>query len=391
MISAALVATVAFSVAPPVVAAPPADEAAAQEAARSISAARDRANALADQLWSAQSTLDLMVDDEARLVERIAALELEIEALRVSVESIAVTRFVASGSDGIPLLTDVRAPNERVRADVLVGVVADVGATVLNDFDVVRVQLDEARRDLERSQRDARRQQEVLVELQVAAEAEVARLREVEAERLEDEAVRRALEVRQREEERERDEAERRAAEAARRAEIDAEVSAAATPPEPVRRVDPSGGTDGGRTGGGGGGSQPGSAFVDSIICPVIGGSAWGDTWGAPRSGGRRHQGVDMIAPTGTPLAAVVSGIAEHRSNRLGGITVSLAGDNGNRYYYAHLSGYEGPPGRVGQGQVIGYVGETGNATGIPHLHFEIRPGGGVPVNPTPSVRAAGC
>ena len=79
------------------------------------------------------------------------------------------------------------------------------------------------------------------------------------------------------------------------------------------------------------------------------------------------------------------------RQNRLGGNAVSLIGDNGNRYYYAHLASYEGASRRVNQGDVIGYNGDTGNATGTPHLHFEIHPGGGLAVNPTPSVRAAGC
>ena len=67
----------------------------------------------------------------------------------------------------------------------------------------------------------------------------------------------------------------------------------------------------------------------------------------------------------------------------LGGITLSLIGDNGNRYYYGHLSAYEGVRRRVEQGQVIGYVGDTGNAIGVPHLHFEIHPNFGVAVNPT--------
>ncbi len=99
-----------------------------------------------------------------------------------------------------------------------------------------------------------------------------------------------------------------------------------------------------------------------------------------------------MLAPIGTPLQAVVSGFLTHNAHQvLGGITVSLIGDNGNRYYYGHLSGYEGLPGRVEQGQVIGYVGDTGNAIGVPHLHFEIHPNFGVAVNPTASVRAAGC
>ena len=193
-------------------------------------------------------------------------------------------------------------------------------------------------------------------------------------------------------------ELQRRQAEAARVASVaagtGAVVSAASSDGTTAGRVGASGGEVGGRTGGGGAGTNPraaGDGYVDAIVCPVQGGSAYGNTWGAPRSGGRRHQGVDMLAPTGTPLQAVVSGAVSHRGNRLGGITISLQGDNGNRYYYAHLVGYEGLPGRVEQGQVIGYIGDSGNATGIPHLHFEIRPGGGVPVNPYPSVRTAGC
>ena len=71
-----------------------------------------------------------------------------------------------------------------------------------------------------------------------------------------------------------------------------------------------------------------------------------------------------MLAPTGTQLQAVVSGFVEQHANALGGITLSLLGDNGNRYYYAHLSAYEGVGGRVEQGAVIGYVGDTGNASG---------------------------
>jgi murein DD-endopeptidase MepM/ murein hydrolase activator NlpD len=156
-----------------------------------------------------------------------------------------------------------------------------------------------------------------------------------------------------------------------------------------------SGGTSGGRTGTGGAGSAPigvlnGDVYIDAIVCPMPG-SAYGDTWGAPRSGGRRHEGVDMLAPMGTPIFAVVSGTVRFSQNRLGGNAVSLVGDNGNRYYYAHLSRYEGSSRRVTQGELIGYNGDTGNATGVPHLHFEVRPGNGLPVNPTPSVRAAGC
>ncbi len=119
---------------------------------------------------------------------------------------------------------------------------------------------------------------------------------------------------------------------------------------------------------------MPGSTFIDS--------------WGAPRSGGRSHQGVDMMASSGTPIYAPVTGDVSHRGVSLGGLSFFLYGDNGNTYFGTHLSGYAAS-GHVVAGTVIGYVGATGNANGINHLHFEIWPGGGAPVNPYPTVAAA--
>lgn len=127
------------------------------------------------------------------------------------------------------------------------------------------------------------------------------------------------------------------------------------------------------------------------MVCPVRGSSAYSDTWGAARSGGRSHEGVDLIAGTGTPLVAVESGSVQFKQTSLGGNSVWLTSNNGTRYFYAHLSAFEGSSRGVSQGELIGYVGDTGNASGTPHLHFEVHPGGGAAVNPTPYVRNAGC
>jgi murein DD-endopeptidase MepM/ murein hydrolase activator NlpD len=123
-------------------------------------------------------------------------------------------------------------------------------------------------------------------------------------------------------------------------------------------------------------------------VCPVQGPHAFSNDWGQPRSGGRRHKGTDVFAPYGTPVVAPVSGsVADHDSG-LGGKGFWLRGSDGNTYYGAHLSRF-GNVGSVGQGQIIGYVGTSGNARGGPaHLHFEIHPGGGAAVNPYGTLRA---
>jgi murein DD-endopeptidase MepM/ murein hydrolase activator NlpD len=375
------------------------DDDAAKRAAREIAAARERANQAAEDFFAAESRLELLELERERLQLELGDLADEVAELQRAVELVAVNRFVSSGATGIPVLTDLREPTAQLHGDVLATVVAESGATTLDDYDEARDRLRGKQAELDDNEQALERQQDELLELQAEAEDEVERLRAIEAKRLEDEAVAAALAAQQREEARQLEELQRRQAEAARVVAANAgaaaaAVSAGSSDGNTTGNQGASGGEAGGRTGGGGTGTNPrasGAGFVDTIVCPVVGGSAYGDTWGAPRSGGRRHQGVDMLAPTGTPLQAVISGTVAHRNNRLGGITISLLGDNGNRYYYAHLVGYEGVPGRVEQGQVIGYIGDTGNATGTPHLHFEIRPNGGVPVNPYPSVRSAGC
>ena len=133
--------------------------------------------------------------------------------------------------------------------------------------------------------------------------------------------------------------------------------------------------------------SFPGAVFP-------VGGEVWyGDDFGAPRAVGGGHTGNDIFARRGTPVVAVQAGtVTELRYRSLGGNSFHLDNDQGDYFYYAHLLRYaagieEGS--YVEAGQVLGYVGTTGNAISTPpHLHFEIHPAAGPPIDPYPLSRA---
>lgn len=128
---------------------------------------------------------------------------------------------------------------------------------------------------------------------------------------------------------------------------------------------------------------------------PVAGDSINANDFSAPRGdGSRSHAGVDIFAAEGTPLVAVDDGAVRFGNDPLGGLVANLTTTDGARYYYAHLRAFEGAPRTVRAGEVIGYVGRTGNAaTTQPHVHFEVHPCGrgypGCPVNPSPLVNPA--
>jgi len=147
---------------------------------------------------------------------------------------------------------------------------------------------------------------------------------------------------------------------------------------------------------------SPRAGDADGLLVPVqgIGPAQLRDTFTDARSEGRVHDAIDILAPAGTPVLAVADGTVEKlfRSER-GGLTVYQFAPGGQYcYYYAHLQRYaEGLAEHqaITRGQVIGYVGSTGNASpDAPHLHFEIHRLGpekqwwkGQPLNPYPLLR----
>jgi murein DD-endopeptidase MepM/ murein hydrolase activator NlpD len=130
------------------------------------------------------------------------------------------------------------------------------------------------------------------------------------------------------------------------------------------------------------------SVLLDAI--PVRGACRFANSWQASRDGGRLHVGVDLIAPSGTPVVAAANGTLTRQTTdgARSGNAWWLTTSTGTYYFYAHLSSFSSGlsvGSRVQAGDVIGSVGSTGNAVS-PHLHFEIHPKGGGPVNPYASI-----
>lgn len=125
---------------------------------------------------------------------------------------------------------------------------------------------------------------------------------------------------------------------------------------------------------------------MSGYVFPVIGNSRISSVFGPRKSpggiGSRNHGGIDIAAPRGSPVVAPIGGTIESAGVAGGyGNLITLRGDDGRQYRFAHLDGFDVRSGRVVAGQQIGRVGSTGKSTG-PHLHFEVRDAKGNPINP---------
>jgi murein DD-endopeptidase MepM/ murein hydrolase activator NlpD len=129
-------------------------------------------------------------------------------------------------------------------------------------------------------------------------------------------------------------------------------------------------------------------AIAPLARCPVAGARFMND-WGFPRATTGFHEGTDLMAKRGTPIVAPVAGTVTQGVGSIGGNYFRLAAADGTSYYGGHMSSF-GKKGSVKAGDVLGTVGDTGDAAGGPtHLHFEIHPGAGAAVNPYSALVAA--
>ncbi|MGH9187182.1 MAG: murein hydrolase activator EnvC family protein, partial [Acidimicrobiales bacterium] len=307
-----------------------------------LAQARARANAVAADLTAAESRVYELENEVTALQQQVGAAETALGGLRDNLRVVAVERYMHAGqpTGGDAVLFGDDDINTQVQMDALSRIVTNTNEDAVDSYRATAEDLAVQRSELEDKLAEQRNAVEDLRESQTRLQAELVRLEELERQRQAEEARRR--------------EAAARAAAAAPRG-----VSAASVRSAPT-----------------------GPIASGEWICPVQGPVAFSDSWGAPRSGGRAHKGVDMMSPQGTPTVAPVGGNVEHRGNSLGGLSWHLNGDDGHYYYGTHLSAYANQgAGHVQAGTIIGYVGESGNAS-TPHLHFEIHPNGGAAVNP---------
>ncbi len=280
------------------------------------------------------------------IIERIGDHEGQVADLKVRAKELITQAYVSSGTDSFQIAFEADSIQDLLTSQVLIDRAADRDLEELDRLDALT-------REMDRLRINVKDDQDAVQALSDEAADVVTELDALQAER--------AAEY-------------ERTDEAAREARVAYEEEERRRKLEEAARAR---------------GSAGGVGRIPGFQCPVQGGASFINDWGFPRSGGRSHQGTDMFAARGTPVVAVGNGTVTLKSNSLGGISAYVRTSSA-LYYYAHLDGYASGVSSgqsVSGGQVIGYVGNTGNAVGTsPHLHFQIHPGGGSPVNPYPTV-----
>jgi murein DD-endopeptidase MepM/ murein hydrolase activator NlpD len=342
-------------------------------AADDLAAAQQRANRAADELAKAVEERAHADDAVAHLEVRVARVDARVAAVRDQVRQLAVRQYV-QGTSHITRLLRMADANQVVRAQQYASVVAETSTEALDQYraDKEDLRLEVAALEREQASRseaiDAlrKRQAAAVQELERLALLEQARVAREEQQRRADEIAAAAVVA----------EAAATATTAGTRA---SQPPAGAAPVAPTTRPPTPGTTPTTR-------APAPSVATSDWICPVQGPHAFSNDYGDPRGGGSSHQGNDILAPRGTPVVANVGGVVTQRNGAVSGLAYFLAGDDGNRYFGAHLDSF-GASGRVAAGTVIGAVGSTGDASGgPPHLHFEIHPGGSGYTNPYPTL-----
>jgi peptidoglycan LD-endopeptidase LytH len=327
----------------------PAEPAGASQA--DLDRAQKRANQAAADLVDVQTRLSQLQAETITLRSKNEANAARLGALKSSVRDVAIGQYV-SGHLALSNVGFSADLSETARNQVLSKYVAESTDDELDEYRQISEDLERSQKQLDDKQKQTSAAAADMRRKVSAANAELQRLTKLEEERKAAEARRRAAEAAK-----------------ARARPASAPASKASSSSAPAR----SGGS---------------FAATGDWMCPVQGARSFGNDWGNPRGGGsRRHQGTDILSPRGTPVVAPVSGNIHRNDSSNGGISFYLTGVDGIEYFGAHLESYVGGSGGVSQGQIVGYVGNSGNARGgPPHLHFEIHPGGGGAVNPYPTV-----
>ncbi|MEO8694552.1 MAG: peptidoglycan DD-metalloendopeptidase family protein [Acidimicrobiales bacterium] len=343
----------------------------AKTAATRVADAQTRADKATAAYFDAESKLEVLKVDLAEQETALAGAEGEVDRLKTDLRDFLVDQYT-SNTDEFTFfsMSDI---NQALVQNSLASVLADRKGTAIEDYRAAVKDLSVLTNTLNSQRNEQKKQVDYLATIKSNFTSEVAKLATEKAnldallsklEAAEQVRIRAELAAKQ-------EEARRRADEEARARTTTTTTRKTSSTPVPTTPTK-TGGTSG--------------SVVALKVCPVQGGASYSDTYGQPRGGGRLHIGVDLSAPIGTPVVAPVDGNVSFSSDAAGGNTFIMTGTDGNFYYGAHLSKQGPSSGAVKAGTVIGAVGQTGNAS-VPHLHFEIHPGGrGNVTNPYPSV-----